>query len=535
MTLEIVKAFNIPGAPEHRSDIEAPLTDITITENQADVKRESAVRWNEGTTCFLVMPVTPYAVDSALWSEIVPDEHFSRPDVGSVRLLRWSLPVVGSSTLKQVAVTEALEKIMSSLLALEDRNERFKRIRTGLSSAFEPAIRSIVEEIVLNSSLPESYESTLHQIQTSLVSFSDEHFAMHSALKVIERELSLLHRQWLLEAAESCYSERRAGILITIDAESTGQGKLQCGYQVPCAQWRPQHEAHLTAEGKVMLITHGVIWQNSGEEWLDVNLTLSTALPSLGLDALLPGEDLLRLREKTREERKYIKVETRDQTIESTGVEEPSGEPPLPSDGGETQLYRVTEKVTIPSKGKPSLIRLGSREMDAETALTAIPELSSSVFLVSEVKNRDERPILAGPVSLHRASAYVGMGSIEFVGSNETFHLWWGSEDLIRIDRYIDEKEEEATLIAPRKITRTVTLLVRNLAGDDNRFTIRERIPVSELEQVRVKLRKAPPDSTPPDNNGFLVIDVSIGPREEKKYEYIYGIEVDKDVQFSGI
>lgn len=535
MTLEIVKTFNIPGAPEHRSDVEAPITEITITENQADVKRESAIKWSAGTTCFLVMPVTPYAVDSTLWSEIVPEEGLSRPDVGSVRMLRWSIPVAGSSNLQQAAVAEALERIMSALRALEDRNERFKHMHAGLSSAFEPAIRSIVEEIVINGSLPENYDTTLRQILQSLGAFYDERSTVHDALKSIERELSLLHRQWLFEAARSCFSERQAGILIAVSAESSGHGLLQCGYQVPCAQWRPQHEAHLTAEEKVMLITYGVVWQNSGEEWRDVNLTLSTAMPSLGLDAVLPDEDLLRLREKTREERKYVKVEARDHAIETTGAEEPSGEPPLPSDGGETQLYRVPDKVTVPGEGKPSLIRLGSREMVAETAHTATPELSCSVFLVSELKNRDERPILAGPVSLHRAGAYIGMGALEFVGSNETFHLWWGSEDLIRIDRYIDEKEEDATLMAPRKITRTVTLQVRNLAGDDNRFTIRERIPVSELEQVRVKLRKAPPGSTAPDNNGFIVIDVSVGPREEKKYEYIYGIEVDRDVQFSGI
>jgi|GEM_PF-1548787 len=535
MALEMLKNFVIPGAPEHRNDVEAPITDITVTENQADVKRESAVEWKAGTTCFLVMPVTPYAVDSTLWAEILPKEGLLRPDVGSVRTLRWSIPVAGNSNLSQAVVTDALQKIMSALLALEDRNECLRHKHAGLSSAFGPVIQSIIEEIILKGSLPESYEQTLCQILESIGALYNERFSMHCALKAIERELFLLHRQWLVESAGGCILERQAGILITVSADLPGQGQLQCGYQVPCVQWRPQHEAHLTAEDKVMLITYGVVWQNSGEDWRNINLTLSTATPSQGLDAALPGEDLLRLREKTREERKHIKVEARDQVIETTGSEEPSGEPPLPSDGGETQLYRVPDKVTVPGGGKPSLIRLGSIEMDAVTALTATPELSCSVFLVSELKNRNERPILAGPVSLHRAGAYIGMGAMEFTGSNETFHLWWGSEDLIRIDRYIDEKEEDATLVTPRKITRTVTLQVRNLAGDNNAFTIRERIPVSELDQVRVKLRKAPSGSASPDQNGFMVIDVTVGPREDKKYEYIYSIEVDRDVQFSGI
>lgn len=535
MALEMVKPFKVPGAPERRIDVGAPITDVTITESQADVKRESAIKWNPGTSCFLVMPVTPYAVDSTMWAEIVPDEGAARPDLGSVRMLRWSVPVNTGMDVKQKAVTEALERIISSITALEDRSERFRRLHAALSAAFEPAVRSIAESVTLQGSLPESYEPALKSILASIEGLYRERFDIHDALGTTFRELSSLHRRWLLEAAESCFFERRAGILVTASSESSGQGRLQCGYQVPCAQWRPQHEAHMTGESKVVLMTYGVVWQSSGEEWRDVSLTLSTAMPSLGLDAILPDEDVLKLREKTREERKHIRVEARDQSIETTGAEVPAGEPPLPSDGGETQLYRVPEKVTVPAGGKPSLIRLSSREMEAATAFTAIPELSSSVFLVSEVKNRDERPILAGPVSLHREGAYTGMGSLDFIGSNETFHLWWGSEDLIRIDRYVDEKEEEATLMVPRKITRTVTLLVRNLAGEASRFTVKERIPVSELEQVRVKLKKAPADSTPPDSNGFILIDAGLGPREEKKYEYVYCIEADRDVQFSGL
>ena len=285
----------------------------------------------------------------------------------------------------------------------------------------------------------------------------------------------------------------------------------------------------------VLFISQAVLWQNTGEAWENAELTLSTAKPSLGLDVILPDEDILKLREKTREERKRIKVQERDEVIQSTGIGgNKLEEPPLPSDGGDTQLYRVPEKVNIPPNGRPFLIKLCEFEMEAETALTAVPELNTNVFLISQVKNPQAGPILAGPLSLHRKDTFIGTGQLNFVGSNEPFHIWWGSEDYLRINRYVDRTEEDASLFQSRKVYYTITLHVRNLSGEEASFRIQERIPVSELEQVKVKVQELPAKADKPDKNGFIYIPVTLEPREEKKLDLSYMLEIDKEIDYIG-
>ncbi len=519
------------GVPENCIEITVPITGVTIAEDQADIYRESSLEWEKGPLSILLKDVTPYAVDPTLWVEILAETDETKPDTGSIRFVRWFVPSDRDSHTKEIQIIEKLEELYRHIESLHHKKENLVYLNRGINLSLEPAIKSIREQVAFIGKKPEDYTLLLDNLLNAISKLYLDDFDLqkerekyYAELSKIRMELfSLMHNRKILY--------RDSGILVTIDAPLPGKGILRCGYQVPCAQWRPQHEAHLIEDNKVLFISQAVVWQNTGEPWENVSLTLSTAKPSLGLDVILPEEDILRLREKTKEERKHIKVQVRDQVIQTTGVgESETEEPPLPSDGGETQLYHVPEKVSLPSGGQPFLIKLDEFEMEAETALTALPELHNSVFLISQVKNTGARPILAGPAALHRKDTFIGTGQLEFAGSSEPFHIWWGSEDDLRISRYVDKKEEDASLFQSRKVNYTVTLHVRNLSGEEKGFRIQERVPVSELEQVKVKMKKLPEKTDEPDKNGFLFIPVTLGPREEKKYEISYMMEIDKEV-----
>jgi uncharacterized protein (TIGR02231 family) len=524
------------GIPEGATELSAPITAVTITEDQADICRDWKLSWSPGPASIFIHPVTPYLVDGTLWAELAAEKIEERPVIGSTRCIRWLVPLEQNLSAREKVVQEKAREFYRIIEELSRDQERQRTLYTGIRAALNPTIKSIVEDVVFRGALPALYEETMKSIFTGMSDYFSQDFALQKKADFLDRELTELQQEWILQVTRSSITTRMAGILVTFEAPSSGQGTLRCGYQVPCAQWRPQHEAHLRTEEKASFTTHGIVWQNTGEDWKEVTLTLSTAKPSLGLDAVIPDEDILQLREKTREERKQIKVEARDQVIQSTGIGAPGPEePPLPSDGGEIQLYRVPEKVDVVSDGNPVMIKLESFTMDASTALTATPELDSHVFLISEVKNSRNRPILAGPATLLRGGNYAGQGTVDFVAPGEDFHLWWGSEDLLRVERFADEKVDDATLLQNRKVTRTITLHVRNLSGEESGFTVKERIPVSELEQVRIKMKKAPEKGTEPDKNGFILIDVTLGPREEKRIDYSYTIETDKDVNHGAL
>ncbi|OYU73274.1 MAG: hypothetical protein CFE45_37780, partial [Burkholderiales bacterium PBB5] len=95
----------------------------------------------------------------------------------------------------------------------------------------------------------------------------------------------------LIAAAEARLNELRGGVqgratkTVTVRLNATAAGRLDLtlSYIVPGASWTPAYDARVaTADRVVELGYFGIVRQNTGEDWRDVALTLSTARPALG-------------------------------------------------------------------------------------------------------------------------------------------------------------------------------------------------------------------------------------------------------------
>jgi len=512
-----------PGCME----IKASIKKVAITEDEAHIHRETVLNWQEGPVSFFIKNVTPSLIDRTLRAEVICKDIEVKLDIGSVRCIR---SLVREEKLNEKKILSDLERIYKKLYSLAHRKERLFGLRLSTESTCSPAIEQIMEEVLLHGAMPDKYRAQMDIFLEETDNYYLENHRIEEEEYAYLRELEEIKQTVAFNPA---LLNKEAGILITMEASKAGTGVLGCGYQVPCSQWRPQHEAHLLSDGRIRLITQGVVWQNTGEDWEDVEILLSTAKPGQGLDMELPPQDFLFLRKKTPQERKRIEVQMRDRVVSKTGVTEKEvGEPPLPSDGGETRVYRVPEKVKILATGKPHILELEKSEMKGEAELIAIPELDSRVYLRSLTKNTGERPLLAGPVTLHREGTSVGKGELEFTGSNEDFYLWWGSEDLIKIERSVKTKDDKATLMQNRKVQYTTLLYIHNLTGEEKTFKLQERIPVSEIEGIRISVKELPEKAKDPDKDGFIFIPVSINAGEEKKLVISYVMDIDKEVNY---
>lgn len=71
-------------------------------------------------------------------------------------------------------------------------------------------------------------------------------------------------------------------MVIKIDAEKTGEANFTVSYFVPSASWTPFYEVNVESVNKpIELVYKASISQNTGVEWKDVDLTLSTTQPNL--------------------------------------------------------------------------------------------------------------------------------------------------------------------------------------------------------------------------------------------------------------
>lgn len=330
----------------------------------------------------------------------------------------------------------------------------------------------------------------------------------------------------MLDAARAGVATHRAWLELTVLAE--GPGEIQVRSTIPCALWRPVHRAWLR-DGRVRWEVGGMCWNATGEDWSDVELVCSTARPSGPSDPPALTDDYVHTQPKNRE----TVVEAREEHIQVAreGARATASEVLGVDDGGEPRVYTCPTRVSLPSTGAPVQVHLEEWEAAATVSWVAWPEASAQAILQTLQPNTGSRPLLAGPVDLLRDHGVVGRGRVGLVPSGEPFRLGWGSHDGVRISRKHQVTRERARLTGRVTLTFSVELRVVHLGDEPLEIEVRERIPVSELKQVRVSDPEATPALTSIDDDGVCCWALRLAPGDRRELALSYEVDANASVQ----
>jgi uncharacterized protein (TIGR02231 family) len=341
------------------------------------------------------------------------------------------------------------------------------------------------------------------------------------------KRLEEMSRRNITQVLFECFVE------VQIESTTTDDIELEIRYRTPCALWRPEHMARLLRDaknsntGELEWTTWGVVWHRTGEVWNDVEIAFSTARPAQVADAPNVSDDNLAKRKKTPEEKKNIVVQMREETIAETGARA-EAEMPGVDDGGKPLEFTPKGRYNLPDNGQPTRVEISRTRLKAAVARVLLPERAQTAFLKADSTWTGDAPILAGPLRLARGGAVVGRSRGKFVAPGEKFETGFGPEDGIRCKRAVSEQRETAKITGAQAIKRTVTLRLSNLGNEPRELEITERIPVSEIEGLEVKLTETKDWKL--DQDGYLLHKLALQPRANVTLEYTYEIRARSNV-----
>lgn len=150
--------------------------------------------------------------------------------------------------------------------------------------------------------------------------------------------------------------------------------------------------------------------------------------------------------------------------------------------------------------------------------------------------NRSGHALLAGPVDLVRGSGFSGRGTLDFTAPGSPVELAFGSRDDYRVVRDTEEARDVAGLTQRTVVTRTVRLHLSRFSAPgehgDRVVAVRERIPVSEVSAVEVRLHKdacsPAPDTV--DAEGIARWDVALPPGGRRTVTLVYELSASGKV-----
>jgi len=506
-------------------DVTLPVTTVTVLEDRAQVTREARLHLPPGHHRLRISGFSPVACDRTLVARAGADVQ-----VVDVRVRRRRRDRLDTASRDGAVVALEEERRTLGVAQTERRKKRQRlalRLR-DLGAIAGKRLEDLGDDVGLDRAPPDDLLDTMDRLLrqqrqlTAELAELDAEIARHGeTLDELDRRLAI--RRERPDEVISAVAE------VDLTTRAPGEIELQMDYVVANACWRPYHR--VTVDGEALSFeTEGCIWQNTGESWRGVSLSLSTERRSLGVEPPSLETDQLSVRRRPT----TIRVETREQSIETVDVDGAPRTDGLAGvdDGGEPQVRRVVPPATIPSDGRPYRVPLGGFTGDAAIERVAYPELAPTVHRIAKLENRGSVAVLAGPVDVVLDGGLSGRTQVGFVGAGEAFELGLGPDADLRVRRETDQtRDEHFRLSSWVRTHHEVRIRLSNLGDGTPKIRIRERVPVSEVEKLKVKVDEhGTTDGSAPDADGFIDWDRVLSRRGTASLVLRYTLERHQDL-----
>jgi uncharacterized protein (TIGR02231 family) len=356
----------------------------------------------------------------------------------------------------------------------------------------------------------------LAEWRAAFVAVSEDITAADNAIRELKLAERTLDREIdRLEAQARANPPRKLEVRIDLAADAATTGALRVSYVVHGARWVPIYDARLDTGGRdrkpaLELVRRAEIVQQTGEDWIDVALSVSTVRTAKGgaapdLRPLIVGFD------EPKQTEFYGRDDgTRGRLARSVAAAPPPNDAlagkldqettvaPAPArereaaleTGGFQAVFRVPGRVSVIAQEGAKSFRIASATFSPDLLVRAAPALDPTAYLEASFKHAEEAPLLPGRVALYRDGTFVGRGALALAGKDELVNLGFGADDQIKVARIVQRKTEGTSgLISTSKTDeREFRITVRNGHDWPIKVVVEDQQPVSEVDDVQVEL-----------------------------------------------
>ncbi len=367
-------------------------------------------------------------------------------------------------------------------------------------------------------------------------------------------------------------------IRIIVDATNAGIAPISLSYFIAEAGWIPGYNIRAKdTQSPIVLEYKADVFQNTGVDWTDVKLTLSSGNPNMGgtQPQLSPWNLSIYVPYKAtymRGRGDYSKVakgltsgtvmadsisvdeqeswgdvsggETDAEELSKESLSEdyaqnwrPAGlsEYTTVQEGATTAEFRISVAQTIPSNGKAEQVTVKTAELPACFRHFAVPKLDNDAFLVGGITGWDTLNLLPGNAQIFFEGTYVTEVGIDPAYTSDTLDLSLGRDKKVVIERtQLKDFSKVRMLGSNRERTFAYEIKVRNTKESAVNITLEDQIPVSQDKDIVVTLVDAS-GAKPDPATGKLVWELKLEKAETKVVKLMFTVKYPKNKIIPGI
>lgn len=344
-------------------------------------------------------------------------------------------------------------------------------------------------------------------------------------------------------------------IVVSVEVTEPTTCQLVLKYFVYSAGWTPLLDVMATSNKNTLkLIQRAKVYQNSGIDWKDIQLVLSSSNPSqnnnrpylsvwnlfFGYPNSYPAQV-----NKALARSKYNEVMkpqlARKDVNEQDDVQEGKFDakqldPVFTIDESMMRVeYTIKSNCQIASDNKAHNVIINSTDVPYTMAYSAVPKLDADAFLMGKLLGWEDLNLMPSSARLYFDESFIGTTTIDPNTTKDTLYMNLGRDKEVVVKRLsVKDKCKEQVLSDQKVLTKSYEITIRNTKALTLDFELEDQIPVSNDQLIKVSLiEKDGADFN--EVNGQLTWKFKLKSKETKKIRFTYEVKYPKDKYVQGL
>ncbi len=348
--------------------------------------------------------------------------------------------------------------------------------------------------------------------------------------------------------------DREKKIILTIYSPYSKTVNFKFSYIVPGTSWKMRYDFRANSEKKDMeLAIYSDIYQKTGEDWHNIDLTLSTGSPmySMTIPQLYPWYLSPRYSRGYAKDKALRKYNSEAKAMGSANFEISKEEEMAPAINarGVNFAIKFPGKVSIDSSSKYRKKHLRSYKIKEGENLKffyrVVPEMSDRAFVMANIKNKTALPWLRGGAQVFLDNELMGKTTVPRTSQEQERKMVLGIDSSITARKELVKKYEDKSGLfgGNRKLIYSYRITVENSSRNRREISLWDNFPISRNSKIKVEIKNLSHNfmndektrKTKDFIKGIRKFKLDLSPRKKIEIKYDVVISFDKELKINGL
>ena len=388
-------------------------------------------------------------------------------------------------------------------------------------------------------------EKAANLLRNRLMELLNKKTELQKKLKKIDEQFSSLQQQ--VNELNTQQNKITSEITVSVSCKTNVNAKIFVSYMVNTAGWEPYYDIRAENTDKPIKLEYKAhVWQNTGYDWDNVKLSLSTGNPSqsatqpklttwwvnatepyqYSYDSKSKGYGYTNMQQYSAPSK--IDVMGRGQAaLEEIAITTSSYT--TVTESQTTTSFDINIPYTVPSDNKQYSVAVQDYNIPALYKYFSVPKIDKDAFLIARITAWEQYNLMSANANIYYEGMFIGTSYINTRNTSDTLDISLGRDKNVLVTRVkLQDFCEKKVIGSTKKETYTFEITVRNNKKQNIEMMLEDQIPITQNKEVEVELIESS-STTYDDKVGKLSWPVKLTPGETKKIKLSYSVKYPKD------